>query len=107
MTPVYLVDVAREIYFRGPIYDVKMRYSDKGKVCCLFEKRMNFKELRGLMLLGDSRIVLQPELIQLVTSKLADKYAGIQWKAEEMPSSWVKEKKAYSKNKNFQNLFMR
>lgn len=64
------------VYFKGRAYKVKMRFVDNGKTSCLWEDGERFGELRGVVMRGTSRVVVEPELRQEILVMLSEKYAG-------------------------------
>lgn len=65
------------VYFKGRAYKVKMRFAADGKAACLWEDGEHFAELRGAVMRGVSRIVVEPELRGEVLAILSEKYAAL------------------------------
>ena len=92
VTPIWFVVIGERVYMRAQDYKVKVGLAAKGKACVVIDDGDKYRELRGVVMWGRSRIVSERK----VTAKLSDlfeaKYADRQWKADDMPEYWVKER---------------
>jgi nitroimidazol reductase NimA-like FMN-containing flavoprotein (pyridoxamine 5'-phosphate oxidase superfamily) len=93
VTPIWFVTVDDEIvYMRAQDYKVKVGLAAKGKACVVIDEGDKYRELRGAVMWGRTRIVTDEALIARLTELFEVKYAERQWKADEMPVDWVKER---------------
>jgi len=53
-----------------------------------------YKELRGVVIWGPRRVVTELVLVDRIENVMRTKYKEQEWKASEMPASWVEERKA-------------
>lgn len=99
VTPIWFVVVGEKVYMRAQDYKVKVGLAAKGKACVVIDDGDKYRELRGAVMWGRSRVVADRRLIAKLTGLFEDKYSERQWKAEEMPAEWVaerqKEKRAF------------
>jgi nitroimidazol reductase NimA-like FMN-containing flavoprotein (pyridoxamine 5'-phosphate oxidase superfamily) len=94
VTPVWFCILDRKLYIRTQNYKVKVRLARSGKVCCTLDEGRTYKELRGVVIWGRCRLVTEPKLVDRIEKVMGMKYREQQWKASEMPASWVAERKA-------------
>jgi len=93
VTPIWFVLHGGNVYMRAQSYKVKVRLAAAGKACVAIDSGDSYKELRGAVVWGRSRIVDDdPRLISALQTKFERKYAKRQWRAEEMPEAWVAER---------------
>jgi hypothetical protein len=71
---------------------VKVSLAARGKACVVIDDGDKYRELRGAVMWGKSRIVTEKKLIARVNGLFEGKYSERQWKADEMPADWVKER---------------
>jgi nitroimidazol reductase NimA-like FMN-containing flavoprotein (pyridoxamine 5'-phosphate oxidase superfamily) len=99
VTPIWFVIVGERVYMRAQDYKVKVGLAAKGKACVVIDDGDKYRDLRGAVMWGRSRIVSEKKLTARLTSLFEAKYAERQWKAAEMPADWVrarsKEKRAF------------
>jgi nitroimidazol reductase NimA-like FMN-containing flavoprotein (pyridoxamine 5'-phosphate oxidase superfamily) len=93
VTPIWFVIVGERVYMRAQDYKVKVGLAAKGKACVVIDDGDKYRELRGAVMWGRSRIVSEKKLIARLTELFEAKYAVRQWKASEMPEDWVKERR--------------
>ena len=92
VTPIWFVIADDKVYMRAQDYKVKVGLAAKGKACVVIDDGDKYRELRGVVMWGRSRIVSQRNLVERVEELFEAKYSGRQWKADEMPEEWVKER---------------
>jgi nitroimidazol reductase NimA-like FMN-containing flavoprotein (pyridoxamine 5'-phosphate oxidase superfamily) len=98
VTPIWFVVAGERVYMRAQDYKVKVGLADSGKACISVDDGEAYRELRGVVIWGRTRIVFDRRAVSAVTGLFKRKYSDLQWKAEEMPEDWVgarsKEKRA-------------
>ena len=94
VSPVWFCLLDKKIYVRTHDYKVKARLAGTGKVCCTVDDGETYRELRGVIIWGRSRIVFEEELVERIEKALSVKYRTRQWRASQMPKWWVQERKA-------------
>jgi nitroimidazol reductase NimA-like FMN-containing flavoprotein (pyridoxamine 5'-phosphate oxidase superfamily) len=92
LTPIWFTVHRGNLYMRAQTYKVKVRLAAAGKACVAVDAGESYRELRGVVIWGRSSIVEEKSLISLLQGKFEKKYARLQWKAKEMPKSWVAER---------------
>jgi nitroimidazol reductase NimA-like FMN-containing flavoprotein (pyridoxamine 5'-phosphate oxidase superfamily) len=92
VTPIWFVLHGGKVYMRAQSYKVKVRLAATGKACVAVDAGDSYKQLRGAVVWGRSRLVEDPRLVSLLQRKFESKYAKRQWRAEEMPRAWVAER---------------
>ena len=99
VTPIWFCLLDGKIYLRTQEYKVKTKLALGGKVCCSIDEGNYYRELRGVVIWGSSRVLTDSDLIQRVSNAISVKYKEEQWKESEMPKWWVlertKERRAY------------
>jgi nitroimidazol reductase NimA-like FMN-containing flavoprotein (pyridoxamine 5'-phosphate oxidase superfamily) len=99
VTPIWFVIMGEKIYMRAQDYKVKVALAAKGKACVVIDDGDKYRELRGAVMWGESRLISERGLIARITARFEAKYSERQWKADEMPQEWVternKEKRAF------------
>jgi len=93
VTPIWFVVVGERIYMRAQDYKVKVGLAAKGKACVVIDDGEKYRELRGAVMWGRSRVITEKHLKAKLTELFESKYSDRQWKAEEMPEEWVKERR--------------
>jgi len=93
VTPMWFCVIDRRIYLRTHDYKTKARLAQAGKVCCSIDEGELYRELKGVVLWGTSRIVTERALIDKIEDAMGEKYRNQQWKASEMPKEWVAERR--------------
>jgi nitroimidazol reductase NimA-like FMN-containing flavoprotein (pyridoxamine 5'-phosphate oxidase superfamily) len=92
VTPIWFVVIGERVYMRAQDYKVKVGLAAKGKACVVIDDGDKYRELRGAVMWGRSRIVAGTKLTAKLTELFEAKYSDRQWKAEEMPEEWVRER---------------
>jgi nitroimidazol reductase NimA-like FMN-containing flavoprotein (pyridoxamine 5'-phosphate oxidase superfamily) len=92
VTPIWFVVVGRKVYMRAQDYKVKVGLAARGKACVVIDDGDKYRELRGVVMWGRSRLIRDKRLIAKVTALFGEKYSERQWKAKEMPVAWVEER---------------
>ncbi|MDG7005856.1 MAG: pyridoxamine 5'-phosphate oxidase family protein [Nitrososphaerota archaeon] len=92
VTPIWFVVRGETVYMRAQDYKVKVGLAGKGKACVVIDDGDRYRELRGVVMWGRSRLVTESRLIAKLTEEFEEKYSERQWKAAEMPKEWVKER---------------
>ena len=92
VTPIWFVTMGEKIYMRAQDYKVKVGLAAKGKACVVIDDGDKYRELRGVVMWGRSRLVSNKRLIASVTGLFEAKYSERQWRPDEMPSAWVRER---------------
>jgi nitroimidazol reductase NimA-like FMN-containing flavoprotein (pyridoxamine 5'-phosphate oxidase superfamily) len=94
VTPVWFCVLNKRLYLRTHDYKVKTKLARAGKACCTLDDGRRYKELRGVVIWGRSRVVTEKELTDRIEKIMSMKYREQQWRAAEMPPRWVQERKA-------------
>ncbi len=94
VSPVWFCLLDKKIYIRTHDYKVKTALARTGKACCSVDDGETYRELRGVIIWGRSRIVFEEDLVERIEKVLKVKYRTQQWKASQMPKWWVQERKA-------------
>jgi nitroimidazol reductase NimA-like FMN-containing flavoprotein (pyridoxamine 5'-phosphate oxidase superfamily) len=92
VTPIWFVVIGEKVYMRAQDYKVKVGLAAKGKACVVIDDGDKYRELRGAVMWGRTKIVADVRLVATVTALFEAKYSERQWKAEEMPKDWVRER---------------
>lgn len=92
VTPIWFVTKGERVYVRAQSYKVKVGLAAKGKACLSIDAGEDYRELRGVVMWGSSRILTEKKLSAEVTALFEKKYADAQWRAKEMPRAWVDER---------------
>jgi nitroimidazol reductase NimA-like FMN-containing flavoprotein (pyridoxamine 5'-phosphate oxidase superfamily) len=92
VTPIWFVVAGEKVYMRAQDYKVKVGLAAKGKACVVIDDGDKYRELRGVVMWGRSRIVFERKLVGRVAELFEAKYSERQWKSDEMPEEWVKER---------------
>jgi nitroimidazol reductase NimA-like FMN-containing flavoprotein (pyridoxamine 5'-phosphate oxidase superfamily) len=92
VTPIWFVIVGERVYMRAQDYKVKVGLAAKGKACVVIDDGDKYRELRGAVMWGRSRLISEKRSIAKLTRLFEVKYSERQWKADEMPKDWVKER---------------
>jgi nitroimidazol reductase NimA-like FMN-containing flavoprotein (pyridoxamine 5'-phosphate oxidase superfamily) len=92
VTPIWFVVVGERVYMRAQSYKVKVGLAARGKACVVIDDGDRYRELRGAVMWGRSRIVSEKGMLAKLTRLFDEKYSERQWKAEEMPEEWVAER---------------
>ncbi len=98
VTPIWYVADGRRVYFKASRYKVKVRLAETSKVCCAWESGETYPELRGVVLWGRSRIVLDDPMMSHVNGLMAAKYAGRSWDPANVPESWARVQRTEAKS---------
>jgi nitroimidazol reductase NimA-like FMN-containing flavoprotein (pyridoxamine 5'-phosphate oxidase superfamily) len=92
VTPIWFVVIGEKVFMRAQDYKVKVGLAAKGKACVVIDDGDKYRELRGAVMWGRTKIVADVRLVATVTALFEAKYSERQWKAEEMPKDWVRER---------------
>jgi len=92
VTPIWFVIVGERVYMRAQDYKVKVGLAAKGKACVAIDDGDEYRELRGAVMWGRSRLISEKGLIAKLTALFEAKYSERQWRADEMPKDWVEER---------------
>jgi nitroimidazol reductase NimA-like FMN-containing flavoprotein (pyridoxamine 5'-phosphate oxidase superfamily) len=92
VTPIWFVLIGERVYMRAQSYKVKVGLAAKGKACLAIDEGDKYRELRGVVIWGRSRVLKDADLIARVDALFERKYSKRQWRPEEMPRAWVKER---------------
>jgi len=93
VSPIWFCVLDGKIYFRSYDYKVKTILARSGKACCTADDGESYRQLRGIIIWGKSRVITDKKLIQRVNDAMELRYGKLQWKASEMPSAWVEERR--------------
>ena len=93
VSPIWFCIKNKRIYLRTHDYKVKTRLARSGRACCVTDDGDLYRELRGVIVWGRSRVVTEPRLVKQINEIIDKKYARQQWKPSQMPSSWVRERR--------------
>ena len=91
-SPIWFCIENRRIYMRTHDYKVKAALAQSGKACFVIDDGYAYRELRGVIVWGRSRVITNPTLKKRISSVLDRKYLKQQWKPSEMPGPWVEER---------------
>jgi nitroimidazol reductase NimA-like FMN-containing flavoprotein (pyridoxamine 5'-phosphate oxidase superfamily) len=94
VTPIWFVTIGETVYMRAQDYKVKVGLAAKGRACVVIDDGDRYRELRGAVMWGRSKVLTDRKLISKVNELFEKKYSERQWKAKEMPKAWVKERMA-------------
>ena len=94
VSPMWFCVLGRKVYLRTQDYKVKAKLAIGGKVCCTLDDGNRYRELRGAVIWGRSRVVSEKELSDRIEKIMRMKYKEQQWRSSEMPSWWVADRKA-------------
>ena len=94
VTPVWFCVLNKRLYLRTHDYKVKTKLARAGKACCTLDDGRRYRELKGVVIWGRSRVVEEKELTDRIEKIMRMKYREQQWKAAEMPPRWVEGRKA-------------
>jgi len=83
VTPIWFVIMGEKVYMRAQDYKVKVGLAAKGKACVVIDDGDKYRELRGAVMWGRSRLVSEKELVAEITELFEAKYSDHQWKADE------------------------
>lgn len=93
VTPIWFVVIGKKVYVRAQSYKVKVALAAKGKACVVIDDGDSYRELRGVVMWGRSKLIVEKRLVAKLTALFDAKYSERQWKAEEMPKEWVKDRR--------------
>ena len=93
VTPSWFCVLEGKIYLRTQEYKMKTKLAALGKVCCTIDDGKYYRDLRGVVIWGRSRVLTDPDEIQRVSNSISVRYKEEQWKESEMPKWWVRERK--------------
>lgn len=99
ISPVWFCVIGKRIYFRTQDYKMKGRLADSSKVCLSIDAGDRYRELKGVVIWGRSKLISDKELERKVKEAMDKRYEREQWRPSEMPKAWVdertKEKRVY------------
>lgn len=93
VSPIWFCVDGGKIYLRTHDYKTKTRLARTGKACLVIDDGYLYRELRGVIVWGRSRVVTDPALIERIGAVLDKKYEKQQWKPSQMPRPWVEERR--------------
>jgi nitroimidazol reductase NimA-like FMN-containing flavoprotein (pyridoxamine 5'-phosphate oxidase superfamily) len=93
VSPIWFCVENKRIYMRTHDYKVKTALAKSGKACCVIDDGYAYRELRGVIVWGRSRVITDTDLKDHINAILDKKYLKQQWKPSEMPSRWVEERR--------------
>ncbi len=93
VSPIWFCVADGKIYLRTHEYKTKAKLARSGKICCVADDGYLYRELRGVIIWGKSRIVTDSKLIKRISEILDKKYEKQQWKPSVMPRSWVEQRR--------------
>ena len=89
ISPLWFCVDNRRVYLRTHDYKTKTRLARNGKACLCMDDGYLYRELRGVIIWGRSRVMTDRKEIQRINELLDRKYEKQQWRATEMPRQWV------------------
>jgi hypothetical protein len=92
VTPIWFVTMRERVYMRAQDYKVKVGLAAMGKACVVIDEGDRYRDLRGAVMWGKSKIVTDKKLISEVSKLFEGKYSERQWKPDEMPEDWVRDR---------------
>lgn len=99
LSPIWFCVLDGKLYLRTHDYKVKAELAASGRACCCIDEGEMYKELRGIIIWGRSRLVREKALIDQISRVMDERYKDLQWKESEMPAYWVsdrmKERRAF------------
>ncbi len=99
VSPVWFCVLNGKVYLRTHDYKVKTQLARSGKACVSIDEGESYRQLKGVIVWGRSRLVTDAKTIARIERSMEKKYIHQQWKPSEMPPTWVgerqKEKRAY------------
>jgi nitroimidazol reductase NimA-like FMN-containing flavoprotein (pyridoxamine 5'-phosphate oxidase superfamily) len=93
VSPIWFCVENRMIYLRTHDYKTKAKLARAGKACLVADDGYLYRELRGVIVWGRSRVITDPKLIERIDGMLDRKYSKQQWTPSEMPRKWVEERR--------------
>jgi len=93
VSPIWFCVLDRRIYLRTHDYKTKTRLAKTGKTCLSTDDGNLYRELRGVIVWGRSRVMTDEAKIDQVNKLLDKKYEKQQWKPGEMPDRWVADRR--------------
>lgn len=93
VSPLWFCVENRRVYLRTHDYKVKTALARAGKTCLTSDDGFLYRELRGVIVWGRSRVLGDEKLIHHINEILDKKYEKQQWKPGEMPEAWVAERR--------------
>ncbi len=93
VSPLWFCVENRKIYLRTHDYKTKVELARAGKACCAADDGFLYRELRGVIVWGRSRVLEDEELIRHINEAMDRKYVRQQWRPGEMPKDWVAERR--------------
>jgi len=94
VTPIWFCVLDKKLYLRTQDYKMKTKLAKAGKACCTLDDGSKYRELRGVVIWGQSKVVVETELIDRIEKIMRMRYREQQWRTAEMPAWWVQERKA-------------
>jgi len=99
VSPIWFCVDDHKIYLRTHDYKIKAHLAETGKTCLSTDEGYLYRELRGLIIWGRSRLIKDEDSLKRINAKLDRKYEKQQWKLGDMPAKWVaqreREKRAF------------
>jgi nitroimidazol reductase NimA-like FMN-containing flavoprotein (pyridoxamine 5'-phosphate oxidase superfamily) len=92
-SPMWFCVEGRKIYMRTHDYKVKTRLAKAGKACCVTDEGNRYRELRGVIVWGRSKVITDDRVKSRINAILDKKYLKQQWKPSQMPGRWVAERR--------------
>jgi nitroimidazol reductase NimA-like FMN-containing flavoprotein (pyridoxamine 5'-phosphate oxidase superfamily) len=94
VAPIWYVTLDRKIYVKTEDYKTKALLADSGKACLVMDDGYAYRELRGVIVWGRSRLISsEGDLTQRLDRMRNKRYAGMHWSPDEMPREWVEERR--------------
>lgn len=93
VSPIWFCVSNHRIYLRTHDYKVKTHLAKVGKACCSIDDGFFYRELRGVIVWGRSRVLKDAKSIDRINKILDRKYDAQQWKPNQMPERWVAERR--------------
>jgi nitroimidazol reductase NimA-like FMN-containing flavoprotein (pyridoxamine 5'-phosphate oxidase superfamily) len=92
VSPIWFCVFDGKLYLRTHDYKVKAHLARVGKACLSIDEGESYRELKGVILWGRSRLVTDARTIERIERLMKKKYEDQQWKPSEMPEGWVRER---------------
>jgi nitroimidazol reductase NimA-like FMN-containing flavoprotein (pyridoxamine 5'-phosphate oxidase superfamily) len=89
VTPVWHVAIDGTVYFRATSNKVKAKLANGAKVCCTLADGERFTELRGVVIRGRARVVMDAALIKRCSDLINEKYVGLRSRDVGVPDRWL------------------
>ena len=92
VSPIWFCVLDGRLYLRTHAYKVKAHLARRGKACLSIDEGESYRELKGVIIWGRSRLVTDAKTIRRIERVMKKKYEEKQWKPSQMPEAWVRDR---------------